>query len=194
MWNEDNAIYDDGEWITWTEINSHLERLEFLHQALILYMWLSYRMVTVFTDQDMGFHAKEMAEAKINAYLENYSDAGWKDENAQVRRVKSNVNLQDERPKERSILDTIFSEEAPYDFIQKSEGRGLSAAEPRGDSDVLVEPDAADPEMSLRSHNDGPALPVGWDQRRESPAHEGTGAGEQDYHQQEKAAGNGTSA
>ncbi|MFO1255188.1 MAG: hypothetical protein U1E37_05905 [Sphingomonadaceae bacterium] len=29
MWNPDNAIYDDGEWITWTEINSHLERLEF---------------------------------------------------------------------------------------------------------------------------------------------------------------------
>ena len=28
-WNEDNAIYDDGEWITWTEINSHLARLEF---------------------------------------------------------------------------------------------------------------------------------------------------------------------
>lgn len=29
MWNDDNAIYDDGEWITWEEINSHLERLEF---------------------------------------------------------------------------------------------------------------------------------------------------------------------
>lgn len=29
MWNDDNAIYDDGEWITWSEINSHLERLEF---------------------------------------------------------------------------------------------------------------------------------------------------------------------
>ena len=29
MWNNDNAFYDDGEWITWTEINSHLERLEF---------------------------------------------------------------------------------------------------------------------------------------------------------------------
>lgn len=29
MWNEDNAIYDDGEWVTWTEINSHLARLEF---------------------------------------------------------------------------------------------------------------------------------------------------------------------
>ncbi len=28
MWNDDNAIYGDGEWITWTEINSHLERLE----------------------------------------------------------------------------------------------------------------------------------------------------------------------
>lgn len=29
MWNDDNAIYEDGEWITWTEINPHLERLEF---------------------------------------------------------------------------------------------------------------------------------------------------------------------
>jgi hypothetical protein len=29
MWNHDNAIYDDGEWITWDQINSHLERLEF---------------------------------------------------------------------------------------------------------------------------------------------------------------------
>jgi hypothetical protein len=29
MWNDDNAIYDDGEWITWSQINSHLERLEF---------------------------------------------------------------------------------------------------------------------------------------------------------------------
>ncbi|MGQ7828481.1 hypothetical protein [Altererythrobacter sp. Z27] len=29
MWNDDNAIYDDGEWITWTEINSYLDRLEF---------------------------------------------------------------------------------------------------------------------------------------------------------------------
>jgi hypothetical protein len=29
IWNEDNAIYDDGEWVTWDEINSHLERLEF---------------------------------------------------------------------------------------------------------------------------------------------------------------------
>ena len=29
MWNDDNAFYDDGEWVTWTEINSHLDRLEF---------------------------------------------------------------------------------------------------------------------------------------------------------------------
>lgn len=28
MWNDYNAIYDDGEWITWTEINAHLERQE----------------------------------------------------------------------------------------------------------------------------------------------------------------------
>lgn len=28
MWTDDNAIYDDGEWITWTEINAHLDRVE----------------------------------------------------------------------------------------------------------------------------------------------------------------------
>lgn len=28
-WNDDNAFYEDGEWVTWTEINSHLEQLEF---------------------------------------------------------------------------------------------------------------------------------------------------------------------
>lgn len=29
MLEDDRAFYDDGEWVTWTEINSHLERLEF---------------------------------------------------------------------------------------------------------------------------------------------------------------------
>ncbi|WP_033372985.1 hypothetical protein [Sandarakinorhabdus sp. AAP62] len=28
MWNDDNAFYDDGEWITWTDINAHLSQLE----------------------------------------------------------------------------------------------------------------------------------------------------------------------
>lgn len=28
MWDDDNAIYHDGEWITWTEINGHLARQE----------------------------------------------------------------------------------------------------------------------------------------------------------------------
>lgn len=28
MWNDDNAIYDDGEWITWSEINEQIEYKE----------------------------------------------------------------------------------------------------------------------------------------------------------------------
>lgn len=32
IWNDDNAFYDDGEWVTWTEINSHLARLEFQYR------------------------------------------------------------------------------------------------------------------------------------------------------------------
>jgi hypothetical protein len=46
MWNDDNAIYDDGEWITWTEINSHLDRLEFEHR----FPHLDVDLVPIFQD------------------------------------------------------------------------------------------------------------------------------------------------
>lgn len=36
IWNDDNIIYDDGEWITCEETNSHLERLEFDHHFPLL--------------------------------------------------------------------------------------------------------------------------------------------------------------
>ena len=46
MWNDDDAIYDDGEWITWTEINSHLDRLEFEHR----FPHLDVDLVPIFQD------------------------------------------------------------------------------------------------------------------------------------------------
>jgi ATP-dependent RNA helicase SUPV3L1/SUV3 len=47
----------------------HLERLEFLHQCCVLFVWLSYRMGSTFTALDMAFHAKGLVEAKIDAWL-----------------------------------------------------------------------------------------------------------------------------
>ena len=52
---------------------SYLESLELLHKCLIMYLWLSYRFQTVLRDQPMAFHAKGLAEQKINWTLRAFS-------------------------------------------------------------------------------------------------------------------------
>ena len=69
MWNDDNAIYDDGEWITWTEINSHLERLEF--EAAFPHLDIS--LVPVF--QTLLQTAQEYHEL-TGRHLQVYGDLG----------------------------------------------------------------------------------------------------------------------
>lgn len=69
MWNEDNAIYDDGEWITWTHINSHLARLEFEAR----YPGYDYDLLPVFQgllDAAMLYHDL------TGSHLQVYGDLG----------------------------------------------------------------------------------------------------------------------
>ena len=51
----------------------YMRRLEALHKAIILYLWLSYRFTGVFIDQDMAFHVKQLTEEKIDAVLIDFS-------------------------------------------------------------------------------------------------------------------------
>lgn len=51
----------------------YMERLESLHKALILYLWLSYRFAGVFVDQTMAFYVKRLVEEKIDKMLAEYS-------------------------------------------------------------------------------------------------------------------------
>lgn len=53
----------------------YLAGLETLHKALILYIWLSYRFVGVFQDQDMAFYIKGMVEERINEVLAQVSSS-----------------------------------------------------------------------------------------------------------------------
>lgn len=69
MWNDENAIYDDGEWITWTEINSHLERLEF--QAAFPH--LEVDLVSIF--QQLYEVATEYHDL-TGSHLQVYGDLG----------------------------------------------------------------------------------------------------------------------
>lgn len=69
MWNEDNAFYEDGEWITWTEINSHLEQLEF--EAA--FPNLDVELVPVFQDLlSVAVHYHELT----GSHLQVYGDLG----------------------------------------------------------------------------------------------------------------------
>jgi hypothetical protein len=69
MWDEDNAIWDDGEWITWDEINSHLDRLEF--QAR--FPNLNVDLVPIF--QDLLAVAQNYHEL-TGSHLQVYGDLG----------------------------------------------------------------------------------------------------------------------
>ena len=51
----------------------YMERLESLHKALILYLWLSYRFAGVFVNQAMAFYVKRLVEEKIDKMLAEYS-------------------------------------------------------------------------------------------------------------------------
>lgn len=51
-------------------MQTYLERLETLHKMLIVYLWMSYRFLGVFTSQPTAFYVKELVEARINTVLE----------------------------------------------------------------------------------------------------------------------------
>ena len=53
----------------------HMARLESLHKALILYLWLSYRFAGVFINQAMAFHVKRLVEERIDKMLAEYSSS-----------------------------------------------------------------------------------------------------------------------
>lgn len=69
MWNDDNAIYDDGEWITWTEINGHLARQEMEAQ----YPNADIEMVQVFEDL---LATAEHYHGLTGRHLQVYGDIG----------------------------------------------------------------------------------------------------------------------
>ncbi|KAL9096262.1 MAG: hypothetical protein Q9163_006460 [Psora crenata] len=52
---------------------SNLDRMEMLHKALILYLWLSYRFAGVFVNQAMAFYLKGLVEERIDKLLAEFS-------------------------------------------------------------------------------------------------------------------------
>lgn len=137
----------------------YLSQLEYLHQALILFMWLSYRLASVFKEQDMGFHAKEMVERKISTYLDAYSSTGKRVGRSPIRKIEGHFihkirtgsSKSDDVPgstDENHILDDLTMEEGGIRREFQSDASS---------SDVTV---SVESELEDRS-----ALPIDWSQR-----------------------------
>lgn len=65
----------------------YLSELEKLHKGLILYIWLGYRFVGVFKDQDMAFYVKGIVEEKINEVLAHVSHTSRKQKLKRLREL-----------------------------------------------------------------------------------------------------------
>ncbi|CAJ2513677.1 Uu.00g017960.m01.CDS01 [Anthostomella pinea] len=66
----------------------YLSRLETLHKAITLYLWLSYRYSGVFSSQALAFHVKALVEEKIDAQLSevNLTNASRRARNEAIKK------------------------------------------------------------------------------------------------------------
>lgn len=94
-----------------------LEQLEYLHKALILYLWLSYRFAGVFNTQAMAFYVKSIVEDKIQQVL---SRASFKPRRADQKEFKLERTIQDlERTIQQSgVSENVPSENADDEFMR----------------------------------------------------------------------------
>ncbi|KAH7630656.1 hypothetical protein B0T09DRAFT_338177 [Sordaria sp. MPI-SDFR-AT-0083] len=99
----------------------HLVRLEGLHKAVTLYLWLSYRYRGVFISQQLAFHVKSLVEEKITNCLEA---ADFDAERQQKRREILRRQAQSHTKKEEKLLGEVV-EDAPV----AESGPGLWEAE-----------------------------------------------------------------
>jgi len=103
------ALDVDASQLAPSKRKDHLVRLEGLHKAITLYLWLSYRYRGVFTSQKLAFHVKSLVEEKITGCLEA---ADYEAEKQQRRREQLRRQAESHIKKEEKLLGEV-AEEAP---------------------------------------------------------------------------------
>lgn len=90
---------------------SYLQQLESVHKALVLYLWLSYRFVGVFTSRAMARYVKELVEERIDKVLADYAHDEKFRQKLKVVRQQSMIKdlkrqlLADRKPPESAVND-----------------------------------------------------------------------------------------
>ncbi|KAK3943837.1 P-loop containing nucleoside triphosphate hydrolase protein [Diplogelasinospora grovesii] len=105
----DLEILDIDDWASaGLSPTDYLNRLEALHKAITLYLWLGYRYQGVFQSQHLAFHVKSLVEAKITDYLE---DLTFEADSRKRRRAYVRAMAAKHRTKEHKLLEGDEGEE-----------------------------------------------------------------------------------
>lgn len=142
-----------------------LHKLEFLHQSLILYLWLSYRMPTIFKDQEMAFHAKEMVEGRINTFLEKFTDAR-RAQRKQRKMAQKMAKLADTFPHDAGEYSGTRHVRLTLDGF--AEGKSSTSGELLSDESVSEHEVLSEPGVSVGTINapaENAALPIDWNRQ-----------------------------
>ena len=124
----------------------YMTRLEFLHKALILYLWLSYRFKGVFIDQAMAFYVKKLVEEKIDKMLAEYSSSPAISESIkkmkeealrQVSKLHEPCTESDDSRVPTEMLDTPLLPDGAFHQGQKSEQQAPRFEEPLQDVEAI---------------------------------------------------------
>lgn len=98
------------------QAQDYLRRLESLHQAITMYLWLSYRYQGVFQSQNLAFKVKQMVEDKIADHLEQLN---FVPEKHRARRKFLREKAAQAEEKEREVLgdevEAVLEEEGVHD-------------------------------------------------------------------------------
>ena len=135
----------------------YLERLEVLHKALILYLWLSYRFTGVFESQKMAFYVKGLVEERIDKMLTEFSASAEIQRMIQRKRKQALARVQQMQSEEQTEQEseTVVIEEDQADKLYLSEAESFqtpnTTPEPEAESkqnvQMIEEPVVAVPEQ-----------------------------------------------
>lgn len=78
-------------------VTDYLRRVETLHKALTLYLWLSYRFAGVFKSQALAFHAKSLVEDRIDQCLNAVHWDSGKKERMRKAKLREKALLDEQR-------------------------------------------------------------------------------------------------
>ncbi|KAK8051213.1 hypothetical protein PG993_002598 [Apiospora rasikravindrae] len=92
----------------------YLSRLESLHKAITLYLWLSYRYSGVFRSQNLAFHIKAMVEERIDTQL---AEVVYTQETRRAMRSKVRKRLASRDREMNKILGDAGKEEIQHETV-----------------------------------------------------------------------------